>query len=156
MKWPILVILGLCTMQFLADFSGNLNIVHGYGVPMLSELKIPYEIRVSSFEYSPGTTITSKQKAKSVVNSEVFRFYTHLFYHSVKIFGNGKPFRDFFAYGVDDQTRDKIGSWQTGPQTFTFEKGTKIGNLNRQVKHFVELKWNSPSEGNGKVVFSSV
>lgn len=66
MNWLIFLILGLCSVQFLADFSGKFNIAHG--VPIKSEVKLPYNVTASSYDYSPGTTITSKLKLNLEVN----------------------------------------------------------------------------------------
>lgn len=58
MNWPIFLILALCAVQFLADFSGNFNIVHGNSDER--EDLPPYKVNASSYEYSPGKTITGK------------------------------------------------------------------------------------------------
>ncbi|XP_055715707.1 putative defense protein 1 [Phlebotomus papatasi] len=124
---PIFLIISLCSMQVFAKFSCDFDNFHG--VPAQPEDTIPYKLSASSYEYGPGTTTT------------------------ISISGDEDAIRGFYVRAFDEQTNDPIGSWQQGLQGNPMQQCNAIMQADREDKKSVELKWNSPIEGNGKVKF---
>lgn len=72
------------------------------------------------------------------------------FYVSVTITGDpGNVFCEFYVQALDNKTDARIGSWQKGPQSNPILNSAVIKEADLGEKQSVELKWDSPSEGNG-------
>uniref|UniRef100_A0A1B0CAY5 Putative reeler n=1 Tax=Lutzomyia longipalpis TaxID=7200 RepID=A0A1B0CAY5_LUTLO len=131
--FKLLLILGLCFVQIFAEashprFSCDFDSVHG--VPSQPADTLPYNLQVSGYDYNPGTTIT------------------------VTI--DGDTFRGFYIRAFDEASREPSGTWKESTSLHAMDRCNAAIQADREDKESVELKWNSPPEGSGKVYFKAL